>query len=256
MESVASQLVFLIQVSRPIVWPVLPLVYVLGLRASGAGWNAIVVAQIVLLTFPMNLIGCGLNDIYDYESDRRSTRRRAIWGALVTPENQKFVFHACAAMMPLMVLSSLLTRNKDNFVATVGLVVVAWAYSVPPFRLKERPPLDSLANGLGYFLFPLMMGYSIGGDPRYMPIRYYWLALCVAGVSGGVCRRDAHVRVFATKLCHRFGMRDDLRRFSDRRCLPYFWNVSLHDSTGRRRAFDAARFQSIIQARIASTILC
>src|SRR5690242_12794976 len=98
MESVASQLVFLIQVSRPIVWPVLPLVYVLGLRASGAEWNAVVVAQLVLMTFPMNLIGCGLNDIYDYESDRRSQRRRAIWGAVVTPANQKFVFHACAAM--------------------------------------------------------------------------------------------------------------------------------------------------------------
>lgn len=182
MESVASQLLFLIQVSRPIVWPVLPLVYVLGMRAGGGEWNALVIAQLVLLTFPMNLIGCGLNDIYDYESDRRSARRRAIWGAVVTPENQSFVFRACVAMMPLVVLSSLLTRNRDNFVATVGLVVMAWAYSVPPYRLKERPPLDSIANGLGYFLFPLMMGYSLGGDPRYMPVRYYLLALCVAGV--------------------------------------------------------------------------
>ncbi|HEX4415212.1 MAG TPA: UbiA family prenyltransferase [Lacipirellulaceae bacterium] len=182
MESVASQLLFLIQVSRPIVWPVLPLVYILGLRAACAQWNANVVAQLVLLTFPMNLIGCGLNDIYDYDSDRRSTRRRAIWGAVVTPDNQSLVFRACAAMMPLMVFSALLTRNRDNFVATVALVVMAWAYSVPPYRLKERPPLDSLANGLGYFLFPLMMGYSLGGDPRYMPVRYYLLALCVAGV--------------------------------------------------------------------------
>jgi 4-hydroxybenzoate polyprenyltransferase len=182
MDPVASQLLFLIQVSRPIVWPVLPLVYVLGLRASGGAWNSLVVAQLVLLTFPMNLIGCGLNDIYDYESDRRSTRRRAIWGAVVTPENQQLVFRACVAMMPLVILCSLLTRNKDNFVATVGLVVMAWAYSVPPYRLKERPPLDSLANGFGYFLFPLMMGYSLGGDPRYMPVRYYLLALCVAGV--------------------------------------------------------------------------
>ena len=59
---------------------------------------------------------------------------------------------------------------------------MAWVYSVPPYRLKERPPLDSLANGLGYFLLPLMMGYSMGGDPREMPARYYLLGLCVAGV--------------------------------------------------------------------------
>ena len=50
------------------------------------------VAQLVLLTFPMNLIGCGLNDIYDYESDRLSTRRRKIWAADVTPETRPFVY--------------------------------------------------------------------------------------------------------------------------------------------------------------------
>ena len=69
-------------------------------------------------------------------------------------------------MMPLVILGSAATRNWNNFVATVSLLLVAWMYSVPPVRLKERPPLDSLANGLGYFLLPLVMGYSLGADPR------------------------------------------------------------------------------------------
>ena len=34
--------------------------------------DKVAIVQMVLLTFPMNLVGCGLNDIYDYESDRRS----------------------------------------------------------------------------------------------------------------------------------------------------------------------------------------
>ena len=82
-ERTMSRLRFLIQVSRPIVWPVLPLVYGLGLHAAHAELTAAAIIQMLLLTFPMNLIGCGLNDIYDYESDRRSPRRRAIWGAVV-----------------------------------------------------------------------------------------------------------------------------------------------------------------------------
>jgi 4-hydroxybenzoate polyprenyltransferase len=85
-------------------------------------------------------------------------------------------------MIPLVILGSLITRNKENFMSTVSLVTIAWIYSVPPYRLKERPPLDSLANGLGYFLLPLMMGYSMKANPREMPLRYYLLALCVAGV--------------------------------------------------------------------------
>ncbi len=182
MNSEIGRLVFLVQVSRPILWPVLPLVYALGLHAAHAEWSAIAISQIVLLTFPMNLIGCGLNDIYDYESDRLSSRRKAIWGAVIRPEERTFVLSACVAMMPLVIIGACLTRNRDNFMATVSLVLMAWVYSVPPYRLKERPPLDSLANGLGYFLLPLMMGFSLNADPREMPLRYYLLALCVAGV--------------------------------------------------------------------------
>ena len=77
-----SPFIFLIQVSRPILWPFLPLVYFLGLHAAHAELTPAAIAQMVLLTFPMNLIGCGLNDIYDFDSDRRCTRRRAIWAPL------------------------------------------------------------------------------------------------------------------------------------------------------------------------------
>jgi 4-hydroxybenzoate polyprenyltransferase len=177
-----DRLLLVIQVSRPIIWPVLPLVYGLGLHAARAPLSTAALVQMLLLTFPMNLIGCGLNDIYDYESDRRCSRRRAIWGAVVHAEDRPLIWRASLAMMPLVVLSACLTRNWNNMVATVSLVLVAWLYSVPPARLKERPPLDSLANGLGYFLLPFVMGYSLGTDPTAMPLRYYLLALCVGGV--------------------------------------------------------------------------
>jgi len=177
-----AKLLFLVQVSRPIIWAVLPLVYALGLNAAHASFGLVPIIQMVLLTFPMNLVGCGLNDIYDYESDRRSPRRRAVWGAVVRNEDRPLVYRASLAMMPLVVLGACLTRNWDNIVATIALLLVAWLYSVPPLRLKERPPLDSLANGFGYFLLPFTMGYSLNADPRAMPLKYYLLALCVCGV--------------------------------------------------------------------------
>jgi len=177
-----AKLLFLIQVSRPIIWPVLPLVYALGLNASHASLNVVAMIQILLLTFPINLVGCGLNDIYDYESDRRSARRQAVWGAVVRREDRPLVYRAALAMMPLIVLGACFTRNLDNIVATISLLLVAWLYSVPPLRLKERPPLDSLANGFGYFLLPFTMGYSLNANPQHMPLKYYLLALCVCGV--------------------------------------------------------------------------
>jgi 4-hydroxybenzoate polyprenyltransferase len=181
-KRVMSSFIFLIQVSRPIVWPFLPLVYYLGVHASHAKLTAAAIAQIVLLTFPMNLIGCGLNDIYDFESDRRCMRRRAIWGTVVRDIDRPLVLWACLAMVPLIVFGACITRNWDNIVATICLLLLAWFYSVPPIRLKERPPLDSITNGLGFFLIPFTMGYSLGADPRNMSLKYYLLALSVCGV--------------------------------------------------------------------------
>ncbi len=177
-----DRLLFLIQVSRPVVWPVLPMVYYLGLHSAGVSVSTVTLLQMAMLAFPMNLIGCGLNDIYDYESDRLCPRRRAIWGAVVKAEERPLIWRGCALMTPLILLSALLTRNSDNIIATICLLLAAWFYSVPPVRLKERPPLDSLANGLGYFLLPFVMGYSLGADPRAMPLKYYLLALTVCGI--------------------------------------------------------------------------
>jgi 4-hydroxybenzoate polyprenyltransferase len=85
-------------------------------------------------------------------------------------------------MVPLVLAGALVTQNGFNVAATCLLVFMAWAYSVPPLRLKERPPLDSLSNGLGFFLLPFVMGYSLGADPREMQLKYYLLALSVCGI--------------------------------------------------------------------------
>jgi 4-hydroxybenzoate polyprenyltransferase len=203
------RLAFLIQVSRPIVWPVLPLVYYLGLHASNARLSVAAIVQMASLTLPMNLIGCGLNDLYDYESDRLSRRRRSVWGAVVGEADRPLVWRAALWMVPIVLLAAAATQNAYNIAATACLIVMAWLYSVPPARLKERPPLDSLANGLGYFLLPLVMGYSMGRDPRTMPLRFYLLALCVCGVHALATAADYEADKAAghRTLAVRFGRR-------------------------------------------------
>src|SRR5215468_3633107 len=104
-------LMFSIQVSRPILWPILPLVYYLGLHAAGAPLSPAAYGQMLLLTFPMNLIGCGLNDAYDVESDRRSSRRRAVWGADIREQDRQRLLRVCYLTIPLVIAGSLATRN-------------------------------------------------------------------------------------------------------------------------------------------------
>jgi 4-hydroxybenzoate polyprenyltransferase len=171
--------------------------------------SAVVVLQALTLTLPMNLVGCGLNDIYDYESDRRSGRRLKVWGAVVRAEDRPLVWRGVIAMVPLIVAGAFATRNDWNIAATCGMLMSAWAYSVPPLRLKERPPLDSLANGLGYFLLPFAMGYSLGANPLAMPLKYYLLALCVGGIHALASAADYEADRTANHrtLAVRFGRR-------------------------------------------------
>jgi 4-hydroxybenzoate polyprenyltransferase len=123
---------------------------------------------------------------------------------VVAASDRPLIWRACFFMMPLVLVGSLATRNWSNFAATVVLLAVAWAYSVPPVRLKERPPLDSLANGVGYFQAPFAMGYSLHGDLTNLPLKYYLLALAVCGIHALATAADydadraAGHRTFAT----------------------------------------------------------
>jgi len=185
-----ARLILLLQVSRPILWPVLPLVYWLGMHSARAEMTWVAVLQMASLSMPLCLVGCGWNDIWDYESDRHSKRRRYIWGAVLREEDRPLVWWACMITSPLIVAVACLTRDWLNIGLTAFLVWGTWAYSVPPLRLKEWPPLDSLSNGLGFFLLPFTLGYSMGADPRGMALRYYLLALCVAGVHALAAAAD------------------------------------------------------------------
>ena len=115
-----NRFLLLLQVSRPILWPVLPLVYYLGLNAARAPISLVAAIQMAVLTLPMNLIGCGLNDIYDYDSDRRSTRRKSIWGAVVDERDRLLIWWACVAMVPLVIGGALLTGNTYNIAGSTA----------------------------------------------------------------------------------------------------------------------------------------
>ena len=177
-----ARLWLLIRVSRPVGWVVLPLVYCLGVRASSGDWGPAAILQGALLTFPMNLVGCGLNDVNDFHSDSKNPRKGSLWGPVIGPEQHQFVYRACLATSLVIMVGALVTMNWANIALTICMLLLAWAYSVPPLRLKVRPPLDSLANGVGFFLLPFSIGYSFGGSLSDMPVKYYFAAGCTAGL--------------------------------------------------------------------------
>jgi 4-hydroxybenzoate polyprenyltransferase len=109
----------------------------------------------------------GVNDVYDIESDMKNPRKKNKWThgtALPAYRIQALLWAARVLTGVVLILALPASANSAQVLwCTIGLLSVAWGYSTPPVRFKERPVLDSLANGLLCWLF-WASGYTFSGQ--------------------------------------------------------------------------------------------
>ncbi len=171
----------LLKASRPMLWVLPVLMFVGGMKVSGAAMTNMAMVQLALLTFPYNLFLYGVNDVYDYESDRRNPRKGDMQGLKLKPKYHGTVLGASAIAALAIALSSGATMDMMNMLGASMLLLFSYAYSAEPLRLKTKPPLDSLSNGVIYCLGPVFMGFSYGGGLFDLTYKVYFVALCVMG---------------------------------------------------------------------------
>ena len=194
-----SQARLLLMVSRPLTWIIAPTIWFSGLIHSGINaQDAPGILFAVALSFPTCLnktllsmhlaltsptgseVTFGVNDINDYDSDLRNRRKNNRWadGTVLDRANHRFVLLAArvsTAVVGMLVLPAS-TRSPQLFGYTVTFLCLVWIYSSPPFRLKNRPILDSISNGLICWLF-WACGYTFKGDTASM-YHGLWAARC------------------------------------------------------------------------------
>ncbi len=155
------QLPFLIAISRPRFW-----IYLFGPFLVGTAAAAFAVTEFYSIEFvlfaiyfllPANLLVYGINDIFDYETDRLNPKK-AGYELLVTPDRRHMLFAAIAFVnVPFLIAAF-------YFSALAGAVMLGFwflsiFYSAPPIRAKAIPILDSGFNVLyvmpGVFAFVL-----------------------------------------------------------------------------------------------------
>lgn len=204
------KIVDLIKISRPLGWPVLPAVFYMGLITSGGQASIPAIIIMIFLSFPICLAGYGINDVYDYESDRINPRKKSVEGHIVYKKDRKFVKKISLAMLSAFFLSTLLMGNLSTTFLAVIFIFLAYYYSALPIRLKERPPLDSLSNGFVYFFLPFALGFSLSKSLYEIPIKFLWITMCVTAIHSVSTMMDFRVdkkvgdKTFAIK----FGQRN------------------------------------------------
>ena len=112
---------------------------------------------VLFFLIPYNFAMYGINDVFDYESDRANPRKGGIEGALLAPRlHRPTLWIAVLSSIPLLVLLA----TAGDLSAWIALGVSAFAvvaYSAARLRFKERPVLDSLTSST-HFVSPAVVG--------------------------------------------------------------------------------------------------
>lgn len=165
-------------------WAAVLLPYLGGAVLSHAPLSVSFWAVFIFLTWPYNFILYTVNDYFDRDTDAINPRKTGsgLFAGL-KPTN------ALVQIGPRMIygvlgLSALLLLGVSGVSALCVVVLLGAAvfYSAPPFRLKEKPPLDSLLNGFLYFALPFLLGWTMSGALQGVPWPRLWgLVLATAG---------------------------------------------------------------------------
>jgi len=104
--------------------------------------------------------GSWINYVFDRELDKHAEKNIEFF-RFISPKEMLFSSFLSAG------LGLLLLFYIDVYLAIIGLslFLVFFIYATPPLRLKTIPPLDILANALGFGAIPFLLGYVLLGNP-------------------------------------------------------------------------------------------
>ncbi|WP_435179577.1 prenyltransferase [Halorussus sp. AFM4] len=173
---------YLLTLSRPRFWLYLAGPVLVGV-AHGASVPAELFAPPAVALFayflvPANVYLYGVNDAFDADVDAENPKKtgenareaRFRGGRTVTA-----VIAACGLAGVALAGWLAATGGANAAAWVVAFLVLGYAYSAPPFRLKTVPPLDSVSNGL--YVLPGAAAYVAlaGGHPPTLALVGAWL---------------------------------------------------------------------------------
>lgn len=157
-----SSVLQVVLASRPLSWVNTAFPFAAAYLFTAREVDARLIVGTLFFLIPYNLLMYGVNDVFDYESDRRNPRKGGAEGALLEEGLHRLTLLS-ATLVPLPFLVWLLVMGSLS--AGVVLLVVVFAvvaYSAPRLRFKERPVLDA-ATSSTHFAGPALYGFVLAG---------------------------------------------------------------------------------------------
>jgi 4-hydroxybenzoate polyprenyltransferase len=151
-----SELVFLLQVSRPGLWSTTALFYLMPLGRADFLHSRTLWLGLFYVLFPMGFLLYGVNDIADAEADRRNPRKGTfLFGSLGASEQLAALgWKIAAVQIPFLIVFFVLIGPRILFWFAALLLAVG-IYNAPRFGWKSHPPFDVLIQASYLLVFVL-----------------------------------------------------------------------------------------------------
>jgi 4-hydroxybenzoate polyprenyltransferase len=196
----------LLKRSRPRFWLYLAGPVLVG-TAYGAGsvselLSPVSIGLFVYFLFPANLFLYGINDVFDADVDEENPKKE---DREVRYTGDDLVVGLVLAGAIAGVWLAVVLPAAAPWI--VGFLALGAAYSAPPLRLKTKPPLDSVSNGL--YVLPGVAAYAAlaGTNPPLEAIAGGWLWTMAMHTFSAIPDiepdREAGIRTLATVLGRR-----------------------------------------------------
>jgi 4-hydroxybenzoate polyprenyltransferase len=176
--------VLLLAVSRPWFWPVSWVPAYLGTVLAGQAWlparaDAPRAVAALLVLGPL-IWGAVLaqNDLHDLPSDRNNPRKAT--APLVTGAVSARRLRIWYAVIALTATAVALYVGPLFVLGVAGVLLLGWAYSAPPLRLKTRPGWDVAVNALVVGVVSPAAGWAITRAPWDFPWQFALIGLLFA----------------------------------------------------------------------------
>lgn len=162
-QQLYNHLLFFLKISRPRFWLYTAGPFLLGtLFIYWRNGVDLTVAAYFLSMFayfliPANLLMYGVNDYFDWETDKLNPKKESKEVRVTQADRTRLQI----GLSVIMLVSLLGTLIQPNILAAGWLfafLCLAIGYSVPPFRFKARPFIDSVSNV--FYIFPGFVAYA------------------------------------------------------------------------------------------------
>jgi 4-hydroxybenzoate polyprenyltransferase len=145
----------------------------------------------IVSTFFILAFTFAINNYYDIDSDKENPRRVDV-NAMASGKISKQTGILLSSIFVIIPLFLSLLYRLEVFVFCSLLIILMWAYSAPPLRLKGRPGIDVLWHFVAFVGLVLWGSYLAG----FITVINGLAALSI-GIFGCIAQVDNHIRDYS-----------------------------------------------------------